>query len=359
LNLGLARLALRRALPPGLVATAVVLAAFFLATTWRPAPLEAEALLGSIDPRSAASAIARQGLWAALLATLAPFLVARAALILPGWRRGEVDWLFASASTRTGLALSAYLGLAAAAAIFVVFDAAVAELAAGRAGPGRALAARFATPTVLLAGDEPIVRGIDLGRSPAGAALRVRILLVGGGPAADLRLAVRAVAADGAVHATRARLATSGNLEVTLPRSEGPFELSLERTGGESLVALERDGIELVTPVASERVGSLRLAARSWLALCAMLAVALGLGAWLSAPTAAIGALSLGLAALLAGSTVAPALPLASLKEALSLTGEGLAAPWPSWRALVASAATIVLGLTLAAAGLRHWRCAP
>jgi hypothetical protein len=275
---------------------------------------------------------------------------------VPGWRRGEVDWLLASARTRAALVLSAYLGLLAACGLVVLFVATAAEAASGPAPAGRALAARFATAPLVVESEQPLTRRIDPELSAPGGSLRVRLVLVGGGRAADLRLAVRALGDEERVSAVRARLASAGSVEVPLPAPSGPYELELERTAGEALVAVRQDGIEILTPTASAREASLRVALRAGLALAALLALALGLGAWLSAPTAILATLTLTLLGLLAEGAIARALPLASLAEALALAGEGIAAPWPSLRAVASAAVAVGIGLLAATAGLRDWR---
>jgi hypothetical protein len=355
----LVRLTLRRALPPGLAVIAVALAAAFLSASWEPDALELEALAGATDPRVAAGALAREGLWTALLVTLAPFLLVRAATTLPGWRRGEVDWLLAAARRRGALVLSAYLGLLAAAGLLLLFIATAAEASAGPAPAGHALAARFATPALVVDDGQPLVRVVDPGRAAPGGTLRVRMVLAGGGRAAGLRVALRSRGPAGGVRAVRAQLASNESVEVPLPAPEGPYELVVERTDGEALVAVRENGIELLTPTASARVAGLRVALRAGLALAALLALALGLGAWLSAPTAILGALTLAAAGLLAEGPMARALPLGALAEALALAGEGVAAPTPSPRALAATAVAVSVGLLAATAGLCCWRRAP
>jgi hypothetical protein len=354
LSLELVRLALRRTLAPGLCAVAVLLAAAFLASTWQPDALAVEAL----GERESSGALARQSLWTALLATLGPILIARAALIVPRWRRGEVDWLLAAQRSRAELVLSTFVGLAAAAAGFVGFAGATAEIGAGYASAGRALEARFGTPSQVLEG-ETLVRRLTLDPLPAGAVLRVRLQYLGGAPAVDLRLSVRALATDAPPSAVEARVFASGVLEVPLPPVVGPVELRLERTGETALVALRENGIEIAVPTASERGASMRVAVRAWIALCAALAVALGLGAWLSGGAAVTGALALTWVALLARAPAGGKWPPAALGDALELAGEGLAAPWPSARSLALAAAVIALALFAAAQGLEHWRRAP
>ncbi len=354
MSFDLARLALRRALAPGLCVLAVLLAAAFLASTWRPAPIEIEAL----GARAAGPALARRGLWTALLATLAPILIARAALVLPQWRRGEVDWLLAAKRSRADLVISAFVGLAAAAAFFALFVAAAAELGAGRSGAGRALAARFATPSQMLE-DVPLVRRITLDRLPAGAVLRARLQFLGGAPAADVRLSARLTNSDSPTLSVESRISATGVLELELPAIGGQVEIALERVGETALVALQQNGIEIAVPTQSARVASLRVAARAWIALCAAIAVALGLGAWLSGGAAATTALALAWVSLLASAPGGGRWPTAALSDAIELAGEGLAAPWPAARSLALVAAIVAGSLAVATSGLVHWRRAP
>lgn len=354
MSLALASLTLRRALTPGLCAVSLLLAAGFLTSTWQPHAQEVEAL----GTRGHASDLARQGLWTALLATLAPILIARAALVLPRWRRGEVDWLLAARRTRTELVVSTFLGLAAAAALFAAFAGATAELGAGSAGAGRALEARFRTPAQVL-GSAPLVRRLALGPLPAGAVLRARLQFLGGATAVDLKLSARALGSDAAPSAVASRVFASGVLELPLPPGDGPIELRLERTGETALVALRENGIEVAVPIASARGASVRVAARAWIALIAALAVALGLGAWLSGAAAVAGALALTWISLLADAPGGGKWPAAALGEALELAGEGLAAPWPSGRSVALAATVVALALLLAERGLEHWRRAP
>jgi hypothetical protein len=351
LSLDLARLALRRALAPGLCAVAVLLAVAFLASAWRPAALQIEAL----GNPAASGFLARRGLWTSLLATLSPILIARAALMLPHWRRGEVDWLLAARRSRASLVLSTFLGLAAGAAVFVGFAGATAELGAGNGGAGRALSARYATPAQML-GSEPIVRRLPLDPLPSGSVLRVRLQFLGGAPAVDVRLTARALDSQSPPVALETRVSALRVLELELPPAAEAIELRLERAGEDALVALQEDGIEIAVPTASARAVSLRVALRAWIALCAALAVALGLGAWLSGAAAVVTSLALAWISMLAAAPLAGRWPAAALGEALELAGEGLAAPWPSARSLALAAVVVAVSLALAASGLEHWR---
>jgi hypothetical protein len=332
----------------------VLVAAVFLASTWRPAQIELEAL----GARSAGSALARSGLWMALLATLAPILIARAALVLPQWRRGEVDWLLAAKRSRADLVLSTFLGLAAAAALFALFVAATAEIGAGRAGAGRALSTRFATPSQMLE-DGRLVRRITLDRLPAGAVLRARLRFLGGAPAADVRFSARSTGSGAPLSSVESRISATGVLELALPAIGGPVELELERIGESALVALQENGIEIAVPTRSARSASLRVAARAWIALCAAMAIGMGLGGWLSGGAAATAALALAWVSLLAAAPGGGRWPAAALSDAIELAGEGLAAPWPAARSLALAAAIIAGSLALATSGLVHWRRAP
>jgi len=150
------------------------------------------------------------------------------------------------------------------------------------------------------------------------------------------------------------RIGGRTSCEIELPPGAGPVVLRLERLGPGAGVALVGD-VAATASAASERLASVAVALRCWLALCAWSALALGLGAWFSAPTAAAGTLAIAVATWMAES--APAwLPGRDLGAALVAVGEGLVPAWPTLPALGAAAACVVLGLGLGAAGLRRWR---
>lgn len=360
MNAGLAWLAFRRALPPGFLLAALAVGALVVAATWEPDPRLVAALEATQVEGLGPSALARQDVWTTLLVVLAPFLVARAAGVVPRWRRGEVDWLAASAHGRARVVLSTWLGLDAAAIALCLGCAAAGELAAGRAGSGRVLAARFATPTVaLLESGVEQTRRLEPAAVPAGTLLRARLDFLGGGPAASVRLALRREEGAGSATAARVLVSAPRWVDLALPAGRGPLVLALERIDGEAIVALAPDGLDLLTPAASERVAASRLAARAALALVAALSLALGFGAWVSAPTAFLGALAVLVVALLSDAELARASPWSALRFALELAGRGVAAPWPSARAWIVGLSTMAAGLGLAVAGLRTWRRAP
>ncbi len=355
MNAALARLALRRTLTPGFALCALLLA-LLLVRAARPGAGVSEVLALEGDPRAALSALARQGVWIGLLVLLAPYLALQAAATIPGWRRGEVEWLAASAAGRARIVLSTWIGQTAAALGFALFAAAAAEIAAGPARPGRALAARFATPSVFLSpAHRPEVRRIDAGATPPGTVLRARIDFIGGGAPSEVRLAVRRAGSPEVAEA-RGAIAEDGALEVVLPAGAGALEVELQRGAGEALVALEQDGLELLAPTSSERLASAGVALRAWLALSVTLALGMGLGAWLSAPTACLGLLAIVLPALLSPSEAAQLSPWSGLARALSSCGENLAPAPPSARALAVCLLIGLLGLLGAVAGLRPWR---
>ncbi len=356
MNAALVRLALRRTLTPGFALCALALAFLLVRSAWAPDEQVKQALAPEGDPRAAVSALARHGVWIGLLLVLAPYLAARAAATIPAWRRGEVEWLAASAAGRARIVLSVWLGQVAAALVFALFAGTAAELAAGPARPGRALAARYASASFVLSEGSPAqVLRIDAEPAPAGAVLRARLDYFGAGTAAEVRLALRRADSLMATE-VRAALGAPGALEVALPAGEGPLEVVLERGAGEALVTLEPDGLELLVPIASERLASASVALRAWLALCVTLALGLGLGAWLSAPTACLGLLAIVVPALLSPSEAARLSPWSGLARTLSLCGQNLTAGPPSVRSLAAAAVLGLLGLLLAVAGLRTWR---
>jgi hypothetical protein len=115
------------------------------------------------------------------------------------------------------------------------------------------------------------------------------------------------------------------------------------------------DAVELWIPGASDRASGVEILIRILLALAVWAALALGLGAWVSPSIAALAIFTAWITAWLAD--VAPAwLPGADLWDALSITGMGRVPAALDPRAFAVGALLALVGLVLAAAGLRSWR---
>ena len=354
MNPELARLALRRHLPPGFVLSMLALAVLAATTRWGPPPDVLRDLLGEPDPARVERALARQGVWTTLLLALAPFVVLRSAGFVATWRRGEADWIASSPTGRLPALLSVWIGGTAAALLGVLAAAGVAEVSAGGGPPGLEVAERVDPPGAVLL--EPGREEWTLGSRDAGqpgAVLRVRLILVAGGPAADVRLTV---ARGEEIGETARRIASRAELRVPIPPGAGPARAVFELAEPETIVAIE--SAEVLRPTASERLVSLRIGLCAGLALAAWLALALGLGAWVSPGSATLGVLAVA-AAGWSGLTAIP-LPGSDLPALIQRAGEGVV---PSGSllppGLFPAAGAVLLGLGLGVLGLRSWRSPP
>ena len=350
-SLPLALLSLRRVLPPAAVLI-LLLAGWAVARgRWDP-PQALVPLLETGVGMGGASALARQGVWTALLALAAPLLVFRSAAVVPAWRRGEVHWLAASPATRLELYASTWLGLALACLMAISIISLSAEAAAGRADAGWQRARALPVPDVVLA---PLAARATFTLDPGtsrGALLRVHVQRLSGAPGGEVRLSL---ARGSASARASAMLAGATSLTLPLPAGDGPLTATLE-CDGEAAVALD-GAVEVLVPVGSERRASFVLALRASLALWVACALALGLGACVSAPSAAMLVLSTALLTWLRG-TVLP-VPWADLPFALATVGEGIAPDWPGALPWTATLLLVALGALFFTHGLRGWRRAP
>lgn len=350
MNAALARLALRRALPPGAALLGLAAAALVARAAWQPDALAQTALGAGLD----AAALCRAGAWSALLLLYGAWLAAAAAALPSRWRAGEAQWLARGVDSPSARALSLWLGLAAAggAALAVVIVAG--EFSArGRARlPARELVARFEAPQAALAPGGAALRvALDAADAAPGDLLRVELTFLGGGPVAR----VGARLEQGGPR-SEALLSSSGALELELPTGSGPRVLALEHLEGEALVSVTAGGIAIVRRLESAATPVRRVAARAALALCAWTALALGLGAWMAPAVAWSLIASAAFALLAAGPAWLRMLPGARLPEALERLGQGTTGPWPGALEVATAAAAVALGVLLAGAGLSRWR---
>ena len=362
MNRALARLAFTRSFPLAWTLFALVLT-LLLASADAPGSAAGNAALGSLglDPQQIERALSRQNTWTALLVIWLPGLLFLAASTAPGWRRGEVAWLAGAAIGRGRILASTWLGGALAGALILLTCAVVAEVHAGEGPPARRLAHETPTPRVVLLAGDPA--RIWQATPPAAArTLRVPLVAVVGGALPHVRLSVRRTdEPPGATGATRhIERAVAGRVtcEVPLPPGTGPLEVRLERLGeadedGAGVAVL--GAAVFTTPAASERLASVALLARAWLALCAWGALALALGTWFSGATAALGTLAVAIATWMSDS--APTwLPGRGIGRALEVIGEGFVPASLGAPEVAAAAGCVLLGLALGRAGLGTWR---
>jgi|GEM_PF-2558014 len=357
MSFALFRLHLRRALPAPLTA-AVLVVALLLWLSRRAA-----------DPVRAAEAAAQlaRGAWRAelclaLLALLAPILLAIAAGDLPRLARRERHWLLPRRLSRSAISLSSWGGTCAGALLWLALVGLACEL-----GAGRAEASLREGHELVLAELEHFGPGKDLRwRSPCpdrppGSVVQLSLGLFGDYGGVDhLELSSHVARGAEAFATARAAPGLRAVLEVPLPPDGDAPWLEFRARGSVGSLALHDTRLLLLEP-APERSGSLRFLAQAALTLGAVLALALGLGAWLSPASALLLLLGgYGLAWLeadaLAGSWLARWLPGFELPRALGLLGQGRVPgglPPESWGGAVL---LVLLGLGLHRWALGRWR---
>ena len=351
MNPGLARLALRRALAPGVLAAWVVLLLLLLPREWAGSNALVEAAGEGADPESVGRGMVRAGVWTMLAIAVLPLLVARAARVVAVWRAGEADWLGSRTTGRGAILASTWIGTWLGGALLLAASCGAIELRAGAGEPTLRRAGRLAIPaTGWITARAPLRWTAE--DAPAGGRARVEFGFAGdSGSAAEVVFRARRGSSE---RSSTARSSSRGAVEVELPPGSGrvEFEIACSRPGTRAFLA--SDAAELWTPCASDRAASAEILLRLVLALATWSALAIGLGAWVSAPTAGIALLAAWIPAWFGNA--AAWLPGADLWTALEIAGRGRVPPPIDPRAFAAGAVLAIVGLLLAAAGLRRWR---
>jgi hypothetical protein len=360
MNAGLFRLAFRRALAPAVLVLWALLLAVFLRYDWAGGSAGLPAAPDAAEAGALARGMAREGTWLAVALAILPLLVARAARIVPAWRAGEGDWIGSRAIGRPAVVLSTFLGTWAGAAVLLVASGAAIELRARGAGAGLARAGAIALPaaTWIEPGAPLAAIAPDPGeRFRPGSRARVELAFGSrSGAVCDVVLTARR-AGSGAERSARARLVSRGAVEVELPPGAGDLRLEIACPDPGSRAYAVSDEIELWVPCASERAAGLRILARLLAASFAWIALALGLSAWISAPSAALAVLAAWTIAWLGDASPAW-LPGGDLGSALATAGSGRVPPHADPRSLALALGLAALGLALAVLGTRRWRAA-
>lgn len=288
----------------------------------------------------------RRDVWAAGLLVLWPAALVRAASLAASWRDGELDWIAPRARRLGGALVASWTGVVGAALAVALCVGAVAELAGG------------APPEVV---DRGWIDGEREARDDAdsfaftvaapatgeGAWLVVPVELRGHrGPGVDVRVTVER---GDARSAWSTRLARAGELLVALPAGAAPARVAIAATSNGAALFVPRVGARVLDPAGPLRA-AWSLYARVALAAALSTALALALGAWISAPGACLGAATPWLVAWL-GDAAWP-LPARDLFAALDETVRGRAAAAPDAAAVAVAVAGCVAALALARAGL-------
>ncbi|MFN0008157.1 MAG: hypothetical protein ACKVXR_09640 [Planctomycetota bacterium] len=356
MNLGLALLALRRALAPLVLAAWAVVLLVALRVDWAGGSATLEATAGSADAGALARGWAREGTWILVALAIAPLLVSRAARIVPAWRAGEGDWIGSRAVGRLSAVASTLLGTWAAAAILLLVSFASIELRAGDALPSFTPAGSIALPAARwIETRAPLVVTVeDPGEDfPSGSRARVD-LAFGSGSGSASEVVMRA--SRGTERRSAAfHLSSRGTVEVELPPGRGnlAIEIACPRAGTRAYTV--SDEVEIWVPCESDRAAGTRILERLLAASLAWIALAVGLAAWMSAPSAALLVLAAWMAAWL-GDATPSWLPGGDLWAALDTVGSGRVPATPDPRSHAVALAIAALGVLLGVLGTKRWR---
>lgn len=358
LNLPLARLAARRALAPIVIAIAAAAVLLALRGDWGGGSegLAAESGGGAV---ALARASAREGVLSIAILAVVPLLALRAARIVADWRKGEGDWLGSRSASRWTVLASTWLGTWAGGAALIAVACLAIELGIGSNGSTLRRAGEIALPPAAwITSEAPSAWTAreDESRWPEGSRARVE-LGFGAGSGASAEIRFRARRGEGAERLSSARIAARGSVEVEIPAGSGPLELEIAcaRAGARAFVV--SDVVEVWEPGASEASASLEILVRVALALLAWSALAIGFGAWVSPPTAALALFAAWIPAFLADRPPAW-MPAADLWSALEIAGAGRVPHAIAPGSIAVAIALAAIGLRIGAAGLRSWRIA-
>jgi hypothetical protein len=333
-NIRLTRLALRRALAPGVVAAWILLAILLLSRDWAGENALLEAVGEGADSGGFARGLLREGAWTFLAIGMLPLLVLSAARTVSVWRAGELEWLASRGSSRGTILVSTWIGTWAGGAALLAISCLSIEL---RGEPGASACGSFRRAS-----------GLVLASAPPGSRARIEIGLVSSaGSAAEVVLRARRGREE---RKSRVRVSSGGAIEVDIPPGAGPvaLELACAEPGANAVVAA--GVVEVWVPCTSDRAAGAEILLRILVALAGWSALALGLGAWVSPPIAVAAILAAWIPAWLGGSRPVW-LPGADLWDAIRIAGMGRVPEALDPRVFAGGALLAAVGLALAAAG--------
>ncbi len=293
--------------------------------------------------------VERHRVWMAGLLVGAPMLIGRAVSFAHKLVNSEADWHASRAASRLAIIASAWTGAALAAVSWASLIGLAAELGASATERTPLQPAEPALLSPLSSEQEGVV-AFDV-QAPIDddvTTLRIPVgLIATGGPSATLK--TRFTRSQGGEHIEEELLiATRRPIEAQLPPGAGALRLELERVGEGAHVLISGERAEWWRPAGSALMASLMLCLIVCMISAATLAAALGLGAWMR-PTAA-GGLLFAVSIALWFSDGA----LGGWGDVMEQLANGDAPAAPSLRETGGALTTILIGVTLACAGMRR-----
>jgi hypothetical protein len=356
LNLPLFSLYLRRAMHPALLLVLVAVA--LVASRSGNAP--ETALLGAENPEQLARGMMRREMWFLLCAVLLPVQLHSAGQWTQRVRDGDGNWLSPRALSSWKIVLTSWFAIFCGSVAWLVAIAATGELAAGGGEASYRVVKEWPLLEHRTRGEENQLRWTtELGELPPGSRGRLSFGILGNyGDVEELVLRATPLDAGSRERATEAhvRPGRRGRIEVELPPGEGNLLFEFSAVGATAALLVESPRF-LVSVPAPEWSGTTALLGRLALAAAAWLALALGLGAWISAPSSVL------LVAIFWGGAWERGvgggfLPGAELPRAFAAVAEGrvpASLPPGVWGGTLVC---VAIGLILLRLGLRRLRCA-
>jgi hypothetical protein len=278
----------------------------------------------------------------------APLLIGRTVSFVHKLVNAEADWCASRAASPLAIIASSWAGAVLAAGTWITLIAITAEL--GSSVPDRAPlqpADQALLSSLTSARDGVIMFDVQAPKDHNVTTLRLPVgLIATGGPSAKLKTRFTRTQ-GGEFTEDELLVATRRPIEARIPAGTGALRLELERIGEGAHVIVSAERAEWWRPAGSTLKASLMLGLFVCMISSAMLAAALGLGAWMR-PAAASGLLfAASIALWFSGGA------LGGWGEVMEHLANGDAPAAPSLRGQGGALITILAGAALACTGLR------
>jgi hypothetical protein len=354
MNLLLYRLHLRRALNPVLGVLLLGVGLFVIGSRRVGAQF--------LDTEESSIQLLRADVVFALLAVLVPLLLAGVAGTFRRLDESERHWLLPRRISRSSIAISTWTGVLSGALLWLVAIGLSCELTGEGGEPSLREAQSLEMQQVGRVGTEGDLVWLTPGfERPAGSVARLGLGLFGNyGEVEAVELIVRESQDADAFDVGTAQPGMHTLIEVELPAGHDALHFEFRARGVSKALMLHDTKLRLFVP-ASERAAVLSFLLRIALTLTGLLALVLGLGAWLS-PASLLLALIGGYSLLwleaeaLAGSFLERWLPGYDLPAAFGLLSQGRASqalPVETW---LGAGVLVLVGLSLHRLAMGRWR---